>query len=78
MLQNGMAIKNRLKEFIAEQGMKRSEFIRRTGLPRNTVYVLCRNENQLPDSGTLNLICSTFKIQPGVLMEWVPDDEGAA
>ncbi len=73
-MQNAMAIKNRVKEFISQQGLKRSEFARRTGVSNTTIYGLCKNENQIPDPFTMDRICSTFRVQPGVLIEWVPDE----
>ena len=43
------------------------------GVAQATAYSLYDNPHQLPSSTVLSKICDTYKIQPGEILEWVPE-----
>lgn len=49
------------------------EFRAKTGIANKTAYDLYNNPGQYPSKNVMEKICSTFKVQPGVLVEWVDD-----
>ncbi|NET32956.1 MAG: helix-turn-helix transcriptional regulator [Cyanothece sp. SIO1E1] len=73
-----MAMKNKIKEFLDGRGITVYKFRQDTGLANKTAYDLYNNPFQYPAKGVMEKICKTYKIQPGILLEWVPDTEVAS
>ncbi|BAY50477.1 hypothetical protein SAMD00079811_81060 (plasmid) [Scytonema sp. HK-05] len=65
---------NNIKQFIDSRGISRYRFWQDTGLGRDTAYRLCNDPTYIPTGGVLDKICATYKVQPGELLTWVPDD----
>ncbi|QKQ75613.1 helix-turn-helix transcriptional regulator [Nostoc sp. TCL240-02] len=68
-------MQNRIKKFIDERGVSRYKFWQETKLGRDTAYRLCNDSSYIPTGNVLDKICATYKIQPGELLVWLPDEE---
>lgn len=72
-----MPLRNRVKELVDSMGISRYQFCKDTGLTQNTGYRLYKDSDYIPGSDALLKICKAYKIQPGVLIEYLPEeDEG--
>jgi DNA-binding Xre family transcriptional regulator len=69
-----MPMKNKIKQFLEQRGITRYQFRKDTGIAQRTAYDLYAKPEQLPSSTVLAKICSTYRVQPGELLEWIPDD----
>jgi DNA-binding Xre family transcriptional regulator len=70
-----MAVQNRIKKFIEEKGISRYKFWQDTKLGRDTAYRLCNDPNYIPTGSVLDKICTTYRVQPGEFLLWLPDEE---
>ncbi len=70
-----MTVINTIKSFIDELGISVYEFRKRTGIAQRTAYDLYNTPEQLPSSSVLKKICNTFRIQPGIILLWIPEEE---
>lgn len=68
-----MAMRNKIKDFVDSQGITVYEFRKRTGIANKTAYDLYNKPEQYPSRDVMDKICSTFRIQPALLLEWVED-----
>ena len=68
-------MQNKIKKFIDERGVSRYKFWQETKLGRDTAYRLCNDPNYIPTGNVLDKICATYKIQPGELLVWLPDED---
>lgn len=68
-----MPMKNKIKEFVDRQGISVYQFWQDTGISRTTAYALYNNPAQYPGRDVMDAICSKYRIQPGDLLEWVPE-----
>ncbi len=68
-------IKNNLSELLGKRRMKMSELADMTGLNRNTVLNLYHDRSTRIEFQVLDKICVALDIQPGDLLERVPDEE---
>jgi len=72
-----MPLRNRVKKLVDSMEITRYQFCKDTGLTQNTGYRLYKDSDYIPGSDALLKICKAYKIQPGVLIEYLPeDDEG--
>jgi DNA-binding Xre family transcriptional regulator len=69
-----MPMRNKIKQFLDTKGITRYQFRKDTGIAQRTAYDLYEKPEQIPSGTVLEKICSTYKIQPGVLLEWVETD----
>jgi DNA-binding Xre family transcriptional regulator len=69
-----MAVRNKIKDFLDERGITPYQFERQVKIAHRTAYDLYNNPTQLPSSAVLTKICDTYKVQPGILLEWVNQD----
>ena len=76
MTMQPMPLKNRIKEFIDSKGITRYQFCKDTGLTQNTGYRLYNEPDYIPGADALLKICKAYKIQPGILIEYVEEDDG--
>jgi DNA-binding Xre family transcriptional regulator len=66
-----MPMRNKIKQFLDTKGITRYQFRKDTGIAQRTAYDLYDKPEQIPSGTVLEKICSTYKIQPGTLLEWV-------
>ncbi len=69
-----MTVLNTIGQFISQLGITRYRFWQDTDLGRDTAYRLCNDPNYIPTGQVLDKICATYKIQPGILLTWIPED----
>jgi len=73
-----MSMKNKIKAFIdSNPELTIYGFRQKTGIANKTAYDLYHNPGQYPSREVMNKICKAFNIQPGDLLEWVPEEEVA-
>ncbi|MEH2249796.1 helix-turn-helix domain-containing protein [Nostoc sp.] len=65
---------NTIKQFISKREISRYRFWQEIGLGRDTAYRLCNDQTYIPTGNVLEKICATYKVQPGELLNWIPDD----
>ena len=72
----GMSVKNCLKPVLEEKlkikKLTSYRFGKLTGLSDGTAHRI-DDPNWVPSPKILDVICRTFKIQPGEFLYWVPD-----
>lgn len=66
---------NTIKEFADKRGLTPYRMIKDTGIAPRTGYDLYNDPTQLPGSRVLSKICDAYKIQPGLLLKWVPSTD---
>jgi len=77
---------NRLKEFLGSHPDSVSgkpftsayRFWQDTQLSRSTAYRLYNDAGYIPTGDVLDKICSCYKIKPGLILDWEPDDQPQA
>lgn len=74
MTLDSMPLRNRVKELIDNMGISRYQFCKDTGLTQNTGYRLYKDSDYIPGADALLKICKAYKIQPGVLIEYLPEE----
>lgn len=79
----GNVVRYRLLELLEERGWSRYRFARalvELGMTETTVYELTRPEKKgrfrRIEHDTLNNICTVLNVQPGDVLEWLPDKRG--
>jgi hypothetical protein len=78
-----MPVFNRLKEFLDSRpdpmtgngSTSAYRFWKDTDLSRTTAYRLYNDSTYIPTGDVLDKICSTYRIKPGVILDWEPDEE---
>lgn len=75
MTVQSMPLRNRIKELIDSRGITRYQFCKETGLTQNTGYRLYKDPDYIPGSDALLKICKAYKIQPGAVIEYVPEED---
>lgn len=66
----------RLFDMLARQGLTRSDLKTEVGLSSTTITKLSKGESVTTD--TIRRICERFGVQPGDIMECVPDKDSPA
>ena len=64
---------DKLFEILKERGHSSNYWLRQNGIHSATASKLRKNERVNTD--TINTICKLLNVQPGDIMEYVPDDE---
>ncbi|MDB9510619.1 helix-turn-helix transcriptional regulator, partial [Kamptonema animale CS-326] len=63
------------KQLIEEKGVPSiGQFVRDTGLARNTAKSLINNPEHYPDKDTLAAILRAYKVSVEDVIVWIPDD----
>lgn len=85
MREHDMAVRSRLKLLIAERNVERvktrqptltlRQLAEETGLAISTVNGLTTTRANRVDFNTLSALCRYFNVQPGDILEYVPDEE---
>ncbi|BAU12514.1 hypothetical protein LEP3755_30440 [Leptolyngbya sp. NIES-3755] len=73
-----MTVRNRIKAFINERGISVYRFRKEIDVAQSTAYSLVNEPDRIPNADVLNKICEAYRVQPGELLEWVPDTGDAA
>ncbi|MEH1923256.1 helix-turn-helix domain-containing protein [Nostoc sp.] len=68
-------MRNRIKEFVDSKGMSVYQFWQETGISRTTAYNLYNNSAQYLARDVMNAICTRYRVQPDILLKWIPDEE---
>ena len=71
-------IKIHLSRILGERRIKMADISRNTGLAKNTILNLYHERGQGITWDVLERICAELKIQPGELLEWVPEEDDYA
>jgi len=69
-----MTVHNRLRAFIEAREITVYKFRKDTGVSQGTAYDLVNDPNRIPNADVLNRICEAYRIQPGEILEWIPDE----
>ncbi len=77
-----MTVFNRIKEFLdnrpdpisGSDSTSAYRFWKDTDLSRTTAYRLYNDSSYIPTGEVLDKICSTYRIKPGLILDWKPDD----
>lgn len=77
---------NRIKEFLdshpdsvtGKSFTSAYRFWQDTQLSRSTAYRIYNDASYIPTGDVLDKICSSYKIKPGLILDWEPDDEPQA
>lgn len=72
-----MPIVVRIDVELARRKMGVAEFAERVGITPANVAVLKNGRAKAVRLSTLDAMCRVLECQPGDLLEWVPDEEGA-
>lgn len=68
-----MIIYNKLGDYLKSQNMRYIDLQRELSLsPSMTVKF---TKNRIISTDTLNKVCEYLHVQPGEIMEWIPDEE---
>ena len=58
---------------LSERQMNKRQLSEAIGIKANTMSALSKNRNV--NMETINRICEYLHVQPGEIMEWIPDEE---
>ncbi|MBE9013677.1 helix-turn-helix transcriptional regulator [Pseudanabaenaceae cyanobacterium LEGE 13415] len=70
-----MTVRNTIKQFIESRGISVYRFRIASGISQSTAYDLANEPTRIPNAEVLNKICNAYQVQPGELLEWIPDAE---
>lgn len=68
-----MIVYNKLNSLLEERHITRTKLGEDTGLSTNIISKISKNEGFKTE--TINRLCEYLKVQPGDIMEWIPDSE---
>jgi DNA-binding Xre family transcriptional regulator len=71
-------VRFRLAELLEERGWTAYRLAQETDLTVPAAYRLADPDHRIQrlDIATLDTLCKVLKVQPGALLEWVPDRKG--
>ncbi|MBD3886445.1 helix-turn-helix transcriptional regulator [Phormidium tenue FACHB-886] len=73
-----MTVRNTIKAFIEKRGITVYRFRKDVQVAQSTAYDLVSDSSRIPNADVLNRICETYRIQPGEILEWIPDTTDSA
>jgi DNA-binding Xre family transcriptional regulator len=68
-----MTMRNRLKEVLEQRGKTPYWLAKETGISLTTAYSLVKTR-KTPNEKVMNAICRALECQPGIWLEYVPDE----
>lgn len=68
-----MIVYYKLDTLLSERKITKTQLCKDTGISTNVVSKISKNEVFKTD--TLNRICEYLQVQPGEIMEWIPDEK---
>lgn len=79
-----MAVKSALRKLIARENLRRADtgeptlsqalIARESGVPQSVISTLVTGKSRRIDFDTINGLCRFFRIQPGELFEYQPEE----
>ncbi|MDY6782312.1 MAG: helix-turn-helix transcriptional regulator [Cyanobacteriota bacterium] len=69
-----MPMRNKVGEFLDSQGISVYRMIRDAQISDTTGYKLAADAAYLPSGKVLEAICKAYNVQPGELLEWIPEE----
>jgi hypothetical protein len=66
-------MRNKIKQLVDSRGLSIYRFWQDTGISRNTAYDLYNNPDRYPMADVMDAIIKTYKVDPGDVIEWIPD-----
>ncbi len=70
-------IKNNLRHILLDREMSISQLADEIGITYSMVYNFAMMKHRSVSFETLNAICTALKIQPGDILQFVPDNEAS-
>lgn len=70
-----MPMRNRVKGIVEGKGITPYRFWKDVGCSRDVAYKLVNNSSYIPREIVLEAICRAYSLQPGDLLEYIPDGE---
>lgn len=67
-------MRNDIKRLVDQQGITRYQFWKKTGLNRETAYMLYDDPSYVPGSAVMEKIAKAYGWQPGMYVFYVPDN----
>lgn len=68
-----MIVYRKLDELLKERKISKNKLGKETGISTNIISKISKNEGFKTE--TINRICEYLKVQPGDIMEWIPDSD---
>lgn len=68
-----MIVYRKLDELLKEREISKNKLGKETGISTNIISKISKNEGFKTE--TINRICEYLKVQPGDIMEWIPDSD---
>ncbi len=76
MINQCMAVRNRIKCLVDSMNKTRYQFWKETSLSQNTAYRLYDDPTYIPGPSVMDKICNTYPgIQPGDFVVYIPDGQ---
>lgn len=66
-------MKIKLSGILEARGLSQRQLALKAGIRPNALSAICNEKVQRIDLDILDRICTTLEIQPGELLEWLPD-----
>lgn len=66
-------MRNRVKAIVEGKGITPYRFWKDVGCSRDVAYKLVNDSNYIPRENVLEAICKVYGLQPGDILEYVPD-----
>lgn len=66
-----MIVYRKLDKLLKEREISKNKLGKETGISTNIISKISKNEGFKTE--TINRICEYLKVQPGDIMEWIPD-----
>lgn len=68
-----MIVYRKLDELLKAREISKNKLGKETGISTNIISKISKNEGFKTE--TINRICEYLKVQPGDIMEWIPDSD---
>ena len=68
-----MIVYRKLDELLQERKISKNKLGKETGISTNIISKISKNEGFKTE--TINRICEYLEVQPGEIMEWIPDSD---
>lgn len=68
-----MIVYRKLDKLLKERGISKNKLGKETGISTNIISKISKNEGFKTE--TINRICEYLEVQPGDIMEWIPDSD---
>ncbi len=69
-----MPMRNRVKALVENRKITSYRFWKDLGCSREVAYSLVSNPGHIPRESVLETICRVYGLQPGDILEYIPDE----